>query len=76
MEQMDTKYEIFISYKRVDKERVFKIKENIEKATGKQCWIDLDGIEIDAQFINVIMRPINNFSLFLFMYSQAHSVIY
>ena len=75
MERMDTKYEIFISYKRVDKERVFKIKENIEKSTGKQCWIDLDGIESDAQFINVIMHAINNCNIFLFMYSQAHSAI-
>lgn len=75
MVRMDTKYEIFISYKRADKERVFKIKENIEKSTGKQCWIDLDGIESDAQFINVIMHAINNCSIFLFMYSQAHSAI-
>lgn len=40
---------IFISYKRVDKEKVFKIKEQIESALGEKCWIDVDGIESDAQ---------------------------
>ena len=39
---------IFISYKRVDKDKVFKIKEQIGSALGEKCWIDLDGIESDA----------------------------
>ena len=44
---------IFISYKRHDKKRVVKIKNDIENAIGERCWIDIDGIESDAQFVNV-----------------------
>lgn len=66
---------IFISYKRVDKDKVFKIKDQIESALGEKCWIDLDGIESDAQFANVIINAINNCEVFLFMYSAAHSRI-
>lgn len=66
---------IFISYKRVDKQRVFEIKRLIEENTGQSCWIDIDGIESDAQFVSVIMRAINECELFLFMYSKAHSEI-
>lgn len=66
---------IFISYKRVDKEKVFKIKKQIESALGERCWIDLDGIESDAQFKNVIIRAINKSEVVLFMYSKAHSEI-
>ncbi|MBR6018129.1 MAG: toll/interleukin-1 receptor domain-containing protein [Paludibacteraceae bacterium] len=66
---------IFISYKRSDKEKVFRIKDRIEAATGEKCWIDLDGIESDAQFVNVIMRAIDNADIFLFMFSKTHSEI-
>ena len=66
---------IFISYKRVDKDKVFKIKDQIEFALGEKCWIDLDGIESDAQFANVIIKAINECEVFLFMYSAAHSQI-
>ena len=38
---------IFISYKRVDKEKVFRIKDQIEATISEKCWIDLDGIESD-----------------------------
>ena len=66
---------IFISYKRVDKDKVFKIKDQIESTLGEKCWIDLDGIESDAQFKNVIIKAIKNCEVFLFMYSQTHSTI-
>lgn len=66
---------IFISYKRVDKEKVFKIKDQIESALGEKCWIDLDGIESDAVFANKIIGAINSCEVFLFMYSKAHSLI-
>lgn len=66
---------IFISYKRIDKDRVLSIKNNIEKNVGVGCWIDLDGIESDAQFANVIINAINNAEVFLFMYSYSHSKI-
>lgn len=66
---------IFISYKRVDKDRVFAIKDEIENALNVPCWIDLDGIESDSQFINVIIKAINECEIFLFMYSKAHGEI-
>lgn len=66
---------IFISYKRVDKERVFTLKNQIESQTGEKCWIDLDGIESDAQFKNVIINAIKQCEVVLFMYSKAHSAI-
>lgn len=66
---------IFISYKRVDKDKVFRIKEQIESALGEKCWIDLDGIESDAQFANVIINAINECEVFLFMYSKSHNKI-
>ena len=66
---------IFISYKRKDTERVFAIKNKIENATGEKCWIDLDGIESDAQFADVIINAINEAEIFLFMYSKSHTKI-
>lgn len=66
---------IFISYKRVDKEKVFKIKNQIESALGEKCWIDLDGIESDAQFMNVIIKAIRECEVLLFMYSKTHTQI-
>ena len=74
---MDTqkKARIFISYKRVDKDRVFAIKDGIKKATGEECWIDLDGIESADQFSNVIVKAINRCEVFLFMYSKEHAKI-
>lgn len=66
---------IFISYKRTDKEKVFKIKDLIESALGEKCWIDLDGIESDAVFKKVIINAINDCEVLLFMYSKRHSEI-
>ena len=63
---------IFISYKREDKDVVFKIKDDIESNVGVKCWIDLDGIESDAQFVNVIIKAIDEADVFLFMYSKKH----
>ena len=72
---MSTNPRIFISYKRDDKETVFQIKDYIENNVGEPCWIDLDGIESDAQFVNVIIKAINNAQVFLFMYSATHAKI-
>ena len=66
---------IFISYKRDDKDVVFKIKDDIEKHVGELCWIDVDGIESDAQFVNVIIKAIEECEIFLFMYSRRHAEI-
>lgn len=69
------KYDIFISYKRLDKDKVFSIKDFVEHNTGYKCWIDLDGIECDAQFADIIIKAINNAEVFLFMYSNTHTKI-
>lgn len=67
--------QIFISYKRETKNDVFPIKDIIEERTWHKCWIDLDGIESDAQFANVIIKAINQAKVFLFMYSSKHAEI-
>lgn len=67
--------QVFISYKRTDRDQVFYLKDLIEDRIGNHCWIDLDGIESDAQFANVIIKAINEAKVFLFMYSSAHSQI-
>lgn len=76
---MQAKFEsmarIFISYKRDDLNLVLPIKEKIEKATGERCWLDLNGIESDAVFANVIIKAIKQAEVFLFMYSKTHSAI-
>lgn len=72
---VNQKYDIFISYKRNDKEKVLAIKNFIEKNVSVNCWIDLDGIESDAQFANVIIKAINEAHVFLFMYSASHAEI-
>lgn len=41
-------HRIFISYKRVDKDKVFPIVEEIKQKKGVDCWIDLEGIESDV----------------------------
>ena len=65
-------YPIFISYKRVDKDKVFEIKDFIETHTGISCWIDLDGIESDALFEDVIIEAIDSCEVFLYFYSNEH----
>lgn len=64
-------HKIFISYSRHDKDKVFKIKDEIEGLIGKEsCWIDLTGIESDKQFVDVIIDAIDQADIFLFMYSK------
>lgn len=66
---------IFISYKRCDKDLVYAIRNKIERSLNETCWIDVEGIESDAQFINVIMSAIERSEIVLFMYSKSHSEI-
>ena len=66
---------IFLSYKRVDKEKVFELQSIIENGVGEKCWIDLLGVESDAQFASVIIDAINNVDIFLYLYSKAHKEI-
>lgn len=63
---------IFISYKRVNKERVLSLKDEIENALGVKCWIDLEGIETSAPFFKEICNAIDQCDVMLFMHSSAH----
>ena len=69
------KYDIFISYSRKNLDEVKAIKMEIEKSTGAECWMDLEGIESGStQFTQDIVDGINDCRVFLFMlseYSQA-----
>ena len=63
--------DIFISYSRQDLNKVKAIKKEIEKATGAQCWMDLQGIESGSpEFDSAITEGINNCKVFLFMRSE------
>lgn len=69
---------VFISYKRADKDLVFPIKDKIEATTGEECWIaidDIDSIESEAQFVNVVLQTIGDAEVFLFMYSKQYAQI-
>mgnify|MGYP003469706725 CR=1 FL=1 len=66
---------IFISYKRDDKDIVFRIKDDIESNVGVKCWIDLDGIESNAQFVGEITEAIDACEVFIFMHSKEHNKI-
>ena len=66
---------VFVSYKRVDKEKVFPIVGRMETELGIKFWVDFDGIESDEQFSNVIVNAINKCEVFLFMYSKSHKDI-
>ena len=63
-------HRIFISYKRVDKDKVFPIVEEIKQKTGVDCWIDLEGIESGDQFQNVIIEAIDRADIVIFMLSK------
>lgn len=67
--------QIFISYKRVDKDKVFSIVEKIEHELGCDCWVDLDGIESSVQFASVICSAIDKSDVVLFMHSSIHLTI-
>ena len=65
------KYDIFISYSRKDLEKVKVIKEEIEQATSAECWMDMEGISYDSpDFVDVIVKAIDNAPVFLFMLSE------
>lgn len=65
-------YPIFISYKRKNKDDVFKVKKFLEEQTGIPCWIDLNGIESDDTFVNKIISAIDSCSIFIYFYSKEH----
>lgn len=63
--------EIFISYSRVNYDQVRAIKDKIDNEIGINCWMDLDGIESDKQFVDVIINAINKHDTLLFMMSSS-----
>lgn len=71
---MDTKYNVFISYSRKDLELVKKIKAEIDRLVGIDCWMDLDGIESGEQFEDVIINALCKCDTILFMMS-ANSML-
>ena len=62
--------QVFVSYKRVDKDKVFPIVRQMESKLGIKFWVDLEGIESDEQFTNVIIDAIIDCEVFLFMLSS------
>ena len=66
---------VFVSYKRVDKDKVFPLVHRMESELGIKFWVDLEGIDGDMQFTSVIIKAINECEVFLFMYSQVHEQI-
>lgn len=61
---------IFISYSRLDKEKVYPFVAEIEKRIGQKCWIDLNGIESSDEFVEKIIRAINKAEIVIFMHSK------
>lgn len=69
------KERVFISYKRVDQSRVFKIKENIESAIKEKCWIDQQEIPSDAKWDKEITSAIDGCEVLVFILSKEHTRI-
>ena len=66
---------VFISYKRADKGIVLPLKDKIEAGIGEECWIDLNGIESDAQFAEIIISAIDASEVVICMHSHHHAQI-
>lgn len=64
------KCDIFISYSRVDFERVMALVKDIETKTGASCWIDFYGIESGSQFEDVIIKAINETEIVFLMITK------
>ena len=62
--------DIFISYSRQDKALVHPFVEQISMAVGRDCWIDLNGIESGEEFEDVIIQAIDKCHVVLFMLSD------
>ena len=67
--------EIFISYSRHDLKRVKVVKEEIERETGVECWMDLEGIESsNPNFVKAIVTGIVECKVFIFMLSEKSQI--
>lgn len=63
------KYEVFVSYSRVDSEIVNKIVKALAQH-NISVWIDKDGVESGDAFKSVIVNAIKNSPIFLFFSSR------
>lgn len=70
MDEQDTKYDVFISYSRKDKEAVHELARRI-KSAGFDVWIDWDGIKSGDQFKTLIAEAIKDSRVVLFFSSRA-----
>ena len=68
---MTNNYDIFISYSRQNLQQVIAIRDELKEQVGVDSWIDLKGIESGEQFVNVIIKAIDEAKVILFMISQA-----
>ena len=66
---------IFVSYKRVDKEKVLCIIDKIQNELNVPVWMDVEEIKSDAQFAAEIIDAIDQADVFLFMFSVSHTNI-
>lgn len=65
------KHDIFISYSRKDKDIVLPYVEQINDALGRDCWLDLHGIESGVEFEDIIIKAIDECQVVLFMLSDS-----
>ncbi|WP_294743457.1 toll/interleukin-1 receptor domain-containing protein [uncultured Prevotella sp.] len=64
------KYDVFVSYSRLDTNRVQAIVGEIEKK-GYRVWIDKKGIDSGDEFKTTIVKAIRNSEVFLFFSSKG-----
>ena len=57
MPQNNSPHDVFISYSRKNKDKVLPIKDEIERALGLRCWIDLSDIPCGAKNFKRIVIP-------------------
>lgn len=64
-------HDIFISYSRRNLQQVIAIRDELKETIGVDSWIDLKGIESGEQFVNIIVKAIDEAKVVLFMISEA-----
>ena len=64
-------HDIFISYSRYNLQQVIAIRDELKEQVGVDSWIDLKGIESGEQFVDVIVKAIDEAKVVLFMTSKA-----
>lgn len=64
------KYDIFVSYSRADIDIVRKLVDDIHTKSNARCWVDWNGVESGAQFVDVIISAIDKVDTVLFILSD------